>query len=151
MERERETGCTEQTLSFQGRSVWTERDCTGVPISCDQELVATAQGSSLLGLPWVCESIRTEMFRHHLIHREQQCNHMLHTQERMQLQTAFLVMFKEKTIEIHLCVTGINPQPERLLALVAHHSRVVTEGLRPSQGNYISHVLAEKKFISSCN
>lgn len=69
----------------------------------------------------------------------------------MQLQTAFLVMFKEKKIEIHLCVTGINPQPERLPALVAHHNRVVTEGLRPSQGNYISHVLSEKKFICSCN
>lgn len=77
---------------------------------------------------------------------------MLHTQVRMQLQTAFLVMFKEKKkIETHLCVTGINPQAERLLTLVAYHNRVVTEGLRPSQGNYISHILSEKKFISSCN
>lgn len=70
----------------------------------------------------------------------------------MQLQTAFLVMLKEKKkIEIHLCVTGITPQPERILTLVAHHNRVVTEGPRPSQGNYISHVLSEKKFISSYN
>lgn len=35
--------------------------------------------------------------------------------------------------------------------MVAYHNRVVTEGLRPSQGNYISHILSEKKFISSCN
>lgn len=59
----------------------------------------------------------------------------------MQLQKAFLVMFKEekknpkKTTEAHLYVTGINPQPEKLLTLVAHHNRVVTEGLWPSQGN----------------
>lgn len=58
---------------------------------------------------------------------------------------------KKKQNKKHLCVTGINPRPERLLTLVAHHNRVVTEGLRPSQGNYISHVLSEKKFISSCN
>lgn len=96
------------------------------------------------------------MFRHHLIHREQQCNHMPHTQVRMQLQTAFLVMFKEKQkqkqkTEIHLCVTGINPQPERLLTLVAHHNRVVTEGLRPSQGNYIMFYLRKSLYLHAMN
>lgn len=44
----------------------------------------------------------------------------------------------------------MKPQPERFLSLVAHHSRVVTEGLRPSEGN-ISHILSEKEFISPCN
>lgn len=66
-------------------------------------------------------------------------------------QHFWLCLKKKKKIETHLCVTGINPQAERLLTLVAYHNRVVTEGLRPSQGNYISHILSEKKFISSCN
>ena len=56
-------------------------------------------------------------------------------------------MFKKKS-PIHLCVIGIKPQPERLLTLVAYHNRVVTEGERPSEGNDISHILSEKKFIS---
>lgn len=70
---------------------------------------------------------------------------MLHTQVRMQLQTAFLVCLRNKqTKRIHLCVIRIKPQPERLLTLVAYHNRVVTEGLRP-EGN-ISHVLSEEVY-----
>lgn len=45
----------------------------------------------------------------------------------------------------------MKPQPERLLTLVMYHNRVVTEGLRPSEGNCISQALSETKFISSCN
>lgn len=59
-------------------------------------------------------------------------------------------MFKKKKTT-HPCVIGMKPQPKRLLTLVAYHNRVVTEGLRPSEGDDISHILSEKKFIYSCN
>lgn len=117
--------------------------------------MATAQGSILLGLPWVCQSIRTEMFGHHLIHREQQCNHMPHTQVRMQLQTAFLVMFKEKK----------KTKTKNRNTSLCHWDKPPTWkasnfGSTPQHGGYrgpkaitgkLHHVLAEKKFISSCN
>lgn len=40
---------------------------------------------------------------------------------------------------------GAKPHPERLLTLVAYDSRVITEGLKPSEGNEINHILSEEK------
>lgn len=39
----------------------------------------------------------------------------------------------------------MEPQPERLLTLVVYHTKVAPEGLRPSEGSDISHVLSERK------
>lgn len=91
--RERETVQNKPCPSREGHS-----ELRGLH-RCSHILWPGARGHSTgspLSSPWVCQSIRTEMFTHHLIHREQQCNRMLHTQVRMQLQTAFLVIVKEK-------------------------------------------------------